>query len=118
MDSACTMNTLPSPRPAVPQLIAVKRWSWAGWYARWDWRYLSNGWSRPHTKAGIIRRYAERLGYARVHDLMGAAEAAYREPRGGGIPFGIFAGRGVLVHSATSGRHAAIPHGARHDHHA
>ncbi len=108
--STWTRNTGSSRQPAVPHLLAVKRWSWAGWYARWEWRYLVNGRGRPRTQAGISGRYAERLVYARVHDLLRAAEAAYREPRGGGVPVGIFAGRGVLGPSATAPQ---SPHNSR-----
>ena len=91
-----------------PQITAVKRWTWGGWYARWEWRYLVNGGRRPHTRPTVIRRYAQRLGYAAVCRLMDNAQAAYQEP--GGVPMGIFMGRAVLVPSAEA---PDTPKGAR-----
>ncbi len=87
-----------------PRIVAVKRWDWAGWYARWQWRYLLNGGKQPWTIARVIRHYSARLGHARVHRLLEAAQQAYQEPEG--IPGGILLGRSALVPSAAPGTSA------------
>jgi len=91
-----TARHSPDPR-GTPHIIAVKRWTWAGWYARWDWRYLVNQGRRLHTPPMLMRRYAQRLGHTAVCRLMDTAQAAYQEP--GGVPVGIFMGPAVLVPS-------------------
>ncbi len=97
-----TLPTPASPAPGelpAPRIVAIKRWDWAGCYARWEWRYLIGNGRQPWTIARVIRHYSGRVGHSRVHRLLEAAQQAYQEPDG--IPAGILMGRSVLVPSAA-----------------
>jgi hypothetical protein len=61
---------------AVPTILAVQVPVNRGWYWSWTWRYFVG--KRRTTKAGLIRSYAETLGYARLIGLMEEAEQATR----------------------------------------
>ncbi len=98
-----TSSTIGSPTPGAlrdPRIVAVKRWDWAGCYARWEWRYLINDDRRPWTITRVIRHYSHRLGHARVHRLLESAQHTYQDPDG--IPADILLGRSVLVPTAAA----------------
>ncbi len=97
-----------------PPIVAVKRWAWAGWYARWEWRYLVNDGKQPWTVARVIRHYSHRLGHARVISLLQTAERAYQEPEG--IPADILLGSSVLVPSTPPHPQHPMSAETRHDH--
>ena len=59
---------------AMPSIRAEQVQVNCGWYWSWKWRYFVG--KRRTTKAGLIRSYAETLGYARLCGLIEETEQA------------------------------------------